>query len=378
MPAQFSREFSLPRFLVSRPDLRARLETIKQISARVRTTSYQVTRECNLRCAGCWYYANGMDETAEDVSDPGRIREIVRGHAERGTTHALIAGGEPMLFPERLAVFVETLPYVSIATNGYRAPPREGFENCTIGLALFAGVRSDDQYRAITAGGRRFTGLIERGLGHYRNDPRVTVVYALSELAIDEIEPTIQRIGDNGNRAYFSYYRYYDSKAPAEAAALTERLIDTALAVRERHPEIVLSHPNYIRALITGSTSWGTFGHESCATVSTGHPDNQERIRNGRPMLPHFESYAQDFKTQRMCCVSADCTNCRDSLAVSSWMLVNFREHARSAVGVVDWIEFAETYWSSYYWSPLHWSRRQTQASPPPRALDPAIVSAAE
>ncbi|SMF73482.1 hypothetical protein SAMN06265365_14710 [Tistlia consotensis] len=348
--------FSLTRFLAARPDLRSKLGAIKAISSRVRTNAFQLTRECNLRCQGCWYYANKMDEGIEDQAGLDRIREILEERLAAGITHALVVGGEPAIYPERLAVFARTLPFLSVATNGYRKIPRDGFEEVSIGLALFAGYRSDDAYRAIAAGGQRFEGLFRRGLDNYRDDERVTVVYALSEEAIDEIAPSVDMIEQNGNLVYFSYYRHY-GEDPAETAKATEALLERALEVAQRYPGTVLSHPYYIESLIRGETPWGRFGYDGCATISSGHPANATRLSSGRPILPGFESYAQDLTTRRLCCASGDCANCRDSLALSSWLLVNFKEHVRDAASLENWIGFADSYWRGFAWSPLHRSK---------------------
>lgn len=356
--------FSLPRYLVRHPALRDRLSAIKEISARIRTNSFQLTNECNLRCQGCWYYAHDMDKDAADETDLSRIRAAVQRQIERGITHALVIGGEPVLFPKRLAAMAEILPYMSVATNGYRPLPTDGFENVAVGLSVFAGYRSDDRYRAISAGGRVFAGLFPRALANYRYDKRVTLVYALCEEATDEIETTVKMAEDNGNLVYFSYYRHYGEVSAITPADQTAALLAKALEMREKYPSTVLSHPYYIRTLISGSTSWGNFGYGSCATISTGHEDNAARLANGAPVLPQFQSFAQDFTTTRMCCASGDCANCRDSLAISSWLLVNFREHARDERSFLDWLEFTESYWSGFVWSPLHWSKRGVAASP--------------
>ncbi len=354
--------FSLTRFLAARRDLREKLNAIKDISARVRTNVFQLTRECNLRCQGCWYYEYKMDQGIEDRTDLGRIREILGERVADGITHALVVGGEPALYLNRLGVFAETMPYLSVATNGYRSIPVEGFQDVSIGLALFAGYRSDDRYRAIRAGGQRFEGLFRRGLENYRGDDRVTVIYALSEEAIDEIAPTVDMIEQNGNLVYFSYYRHYGTDDHAESDRATARLLERALEVRARYPETVLADPYYIESLILGKTSWGRFDYQSCATISRGLPDNQARLKSGGPVLPGFESFAQDLTTRRKCCASGDCGTCRDSLALSSWLLINFKEHVRDAVSLESWVNFAHGYWSGFAWSPLHRSKTRPTA----------------
>jgi organic radical activating enzyme len=364
-----STRFSFPRFLAGRPDLRARLERIKEISTLVRSSLFQLTRECNLRCVGCWYYAYGMDEGVPDEADLDRIRAAVQASAARGVTHAIIVGGEPVLYPKRLGVFAETLPYLSVATNGYRKLPMAGFENVSVGLAVFAGHRSDDHYRAIAAGGRRFEGLFRRGMANYRNDDRVTVVYAVTEAAMDEIDETVAMLQDNGNKVYFSYYRDYGTEAAPQHAGKAAALTDKLLQVRDRYPEAVLSHPHYIRTLIAGGTPWKMFNYDTCATVNTALPEHAARLANGHPVLPQFQAFAQDMSTQRFCSASGDCGNCRDALAMSSWLLANFRDHTGDAESLLAWIEYAESYWRGFTWSPLHWSKER--AAPAPATAPP-------
>ena len=317
----------------------------------VRISQYNVTNACNLRCKGCWFFEYGLDKRAREVRDRDRIAAFLGEERRRGVNTALLIGGEPSLFPDRVAMFVERMDRVSVATNGLRKFPREGFENVALLVALFGGDRLDDDLRAIRPGGKRFTGLFDRSLRNYRDDPRAFYIYALSEDGIDRIEETVKRIEDNGNRANFSFYSAYDSEDPLKVEN-GKRLLDEALRVKQLYPATVASHPYYIETMITGRSHWARFGYPVCPTVSADHPAHPDRLANGNPILPGFTTWAADLETMNFCCTSGDCGGCRDSQAVFSWLLVSAHRFRRNGTLFKTWIEIAESFWSQYVWSP--------------------------
>jgi hypothetical protein len=75
-------------------------------------------------------------------------------------------------------------------------------------------------------------------------------------------------------------------------------------------------------------------------------------LRNGKPSLPLFNTYSADLKTLNFCCTSGHCSGCRDSQAVSSWLLVSARDFMVSKAALETWVGFAESYWSQFIWSP--------------------------
>ncbi|HKK50889.1 MAG TPA: radical SAM protein [Myxococcota bacterium] len=342
--------------LAEDPALAKRFERLRDISRRVRSSEYHLTNACNIRCEGCWFFAYDFDQKTREPSDLETWRRFARKEAERGVTAALLIGGEPTLHPDRIAVFTEAMDYVTISSNGLKEFPSEGFENVAIALTLFGGVGLDDRMRAIKPNGSRFSGLFERTLLNYKDDPRATFIYAIDPSATDAIEETVRRIGDNGNLVSFNYYSEHGSDEAIRRDG-EERLLDEALRVADRYPETVLSHPYYIRALITGRTEWGEFGYESCPSISVDHPAHAERLRNGNPVLPGFNAYTADTEEVAFCCTSGHCETCRDSQAVHSWLVTNVRRFMRMEGGLALWIELAESYWKQFVWSELHRSR---------------------
>ena len=334
------------------PALRDRLMRLRRFSRGIRSSEYHVTHACNLRCRGCWFFAYEFDQASRDETSLDAWRAFARDQADSGTTAALLIGGEPTLYLDRVAAFVDVMPYVTISTNGLRPFPVEGFEKVAVAITLFGGGPLDDALRGVKPSGRRFAGLFGETLKNYKDDIRATFIYALADEGVPYMEETIRRIRDNGNVVTFNYYSRHGGGRPLGGEAA--RLLDEALRLREEYPETVLSPPYYIRTLITGRTEWAEFGYQTCPSISADHPAHAERRRNGHPVLPGFNTWAADLKTVNFCCTSGHCEGCRDSQAVYSWLLTNLKRFLGSPERVRTWVEVAESYWRQFVWSDYH------------------------
>lgn len=364
--APIARELSQQRLealLLSDETLRQRYNALVWFSSKVRVSEYHVTNACNIRCRGCWFFAYEHEKESREIKDLTALEDFVlRQRREHKINGALLIGGEPTLFPDRLAVFLRNLKYSTISTNGLKALPRDGFERLAIGISLFGGGELDDDLRAILPGGTRFSGLFDKALMNYRDDERAGFLFALTEDGIDHIEPTVQRIRANGNIVNFNFYSKYDTPTPS-AMSQQRELLHEALRVAALYPNTVISHPYYIEAMITGSTPWGMFGYDSCPSISIDHPAHETRMANGWPVLPFFNTWAADMATVKFCCTSGHCTGCRDSQAVFSWLLVNRDRFLGNATELKTWIEIAESYWKQFIWSPYHRSQAHAQVA---------------
>lgn len=335
-------------------ELGDRLARIRAFSKGVRTSEFHITNACNLRCTGCWFFQYGFDAESADLTSNEAWRMVAKEQAEvRQVTSALLIGGEPTLYPDRVAAFVEHMRYVTISSNGLRALPRSGFEDVAVALTLFGGKGRDDALRAVAPNGHRFTGLFEKVLENYRNDDRATFVFAVDPAALEAVEPTVRLIRDNGNAVTFNYYSSYGSSDPL-ASHGEQELLDELLRVRELYNETVVNTPYSISTLATGQSHWASFGYEVCPSISRDHPANQERLKNGHPVLPGFNSYRADGKTLNLCCASGQCEGCRDSQAVYSWILLGMKQFLDSPESLRTWVETVESYWRQFKWSPYH------------------------
>ena len=330
-----------------------RFRAVRSFSRSVRASEYHITNACNLRCRGCWFFTFEFDRETKDQTDLARLRVFIERERARHINAALLIGGEPTLVPDRVMAFVEGMEYVTISTNGLRPLPRAGFERVSIGITLFGGGDLDDELRAITPGGRTFTGLFETALRNYRDDPRAIFNYAVTGRGVEHIESTVRRIRDNGNRVTFNLYSEYHTDTPLQHSQ-ERRLLDEILRVAGAYPDAVVAHPYYLRALVTGGTEFGRFGYDVCPSVSWDHPGHAARRASANPTLPLFNVYGADLQTVQFCCTSGHCEGCRDSQAVQSWLLVSVRRFLDSEEGLRTWVELAESYWRQFVWSPYH------------------------
>jgi hypothetical protein len=246
---------------------------------------------------------------------------------------------------------VAKLPYITISSNGLRPMPRIGFENVAVAISLFGGGPLDDDLRAHRVNGSAFTGLFQKALVHYKDDPRVTFVFALSEDGLQYVEPTVAAIGDNGNQVTFNFYSEHGTDHPLRIEN-ERRTVDAAMAVKDRHPDTVVCHPYFIQTLVTGRTHWGgQFGYDVCGSISADMPVHEQRVNNGNPVLDGFAVYGADYETLQFCCTSGDCGGCRDSQAVYSWLMMSSNWFLDSAERLETWCDLAEAYWRQWYWS---------------------------
>lgn len=344
----------LRQLLAGRPDLAERMSVIRDMGRRVRACEIHLTTTCNIRCKGCWYFEGGFDSAVQETSDLGLITAFAEKLRSDGVTQATLIGGEPTLVLNRVQPFVERLPYITISTNGLRPFPRAGYENVAVAISLFGGGPLDDDLRAIRPNGSTFTGLFEKALGHYRDDPRVTFVYALSEEGLSYIKPTVRAIRDNGNQVVFNFYSAHGSDH-ALRIENEKRTLAEALLVKEEFPETVVSHPYFIETLITGRTHWGgQFGYDVCPSISIDLPEHATRLSNGNPAIDGFAVYGADYETLQFCCTSGNCGDCRDSQAVYTWLVVSMNRFLDNIGTLTEWAELTEAYWRQWYWSQRH------------------------
>jgi MoaA/NifB/PqqE/SkfB family radical SAM enzyme len=335
-------------------DVLARLQKVRDYSKKVRASEYHLTNACNIRCKGCWFFEKEFDKpgvlSGTENKDLAILRSFVQKEKSRGINTALLIGGEPTLFANRIEVYVEEMTNVTISTNGWKPFPYDGFQDVNVAISVFGGLKSDDALRAIRPNGATFDGLFDAALKNYENDDRAIFIYATSPALADEVIPTVERIVENGNIVNFNFYSDYSSGQPLTTKSINY-LKEKMLEAKERWPKQVTSHPYFIESLLTGKSHFGKFGYESCPSVSVDAEENSARIINGNKILPMFNAWAADLTTVLKCCTSGQCASCRDSQAVYSWLMVNHQHFLDSTESTKLWTDIAESYWSQFSWS---------------------------
>ncbi len=300
----------------------------------VRSVSLDLTHVCNLRCKGCYYFEEGMDafytEEAEKALD-----EWIGNEKARGTNFVTIVGGEPSLALKRLKKVYDNFK-LSVATNGLRKIPFEGFENLPIGIAVWGSSATDKYLR-----GSGKVDVFQKALKNYKNDPRAFWYYTVAPGLAHEIEEVVQQCIANGNPILFNYYSDLGMDDPElDYRAGFDEVHDTINRMIEKYPEHILTTSYFNKVVTTGNLFGMKWGYGVCTNLSTNHPGNFQRFDNGQPYNKHFRAYNADYKTTRRCCtgIDRDCSSCFDTWEHFSWIMIHLKKHLHSKSAFAGWL----------------------------------------
>ena len=318
----------------------ARYRRISKLN--IRSSIYDVTNRCNLRCKGCFFFSSGEHAAATEEMDLSRWETFIEAEKGRGVNLAILIGGEPTLCLDRVEAFYRRLP-TFCATNGLIRLPRDRFPDLMVGISLW-GDEADE--RALRG---RDTFSISRR--HYEGDPHAYYLYTLTPPQIGRSERIICKIRDAGLKVHMQLLSNDEGVdgfhwRPEELSALCEEM-DAMLA---RYPDTVISSRYYHRVITTGRMMGRRFGWHECPSV-TGPLDRRDPPPR---RLVNFVRWASDLKTMHRCCTSEtrDCATCKDGAAHMSWVMVNKRAHMRSTEDLQNWIEVYEMFAKLYQFIP--------------------------
>lgn len=335
-----------------------RFRAVAREARTLKKSLYHLTESCKLQGAcktvNDWggITENGMD-TSPNAKEATALEKFVEQEAQRGVNAAVLVGRAAELYPDKVAIFRKHMKKITLHTNGLERLPIDGFEDVTISISLFGGNQGGGPSPFSDTSEKSFIRSLDRNLINYSCDPRAVFIYTISEASVPYMEETIKRISQHGLRVFLNYSVEYSNHGPQEKVA-EQFMLETALELKERYPDVVVGHPYLIRALITGKSHWGTFSYQSCPSISQDHHGNTQRIANGNHFLPKFNAWPADRSYPNLCYASGICNKCRDSQAIGSWLLVNVCKFMTIENGIQLWTEIAEAYFSQFIWSQYH------------------------
>jgi len=318
-------------------------ERYKRISKlNIRSSIYDVTNQCNLRCKGCFFFSSDEHKAAVEEKDVKKWEAFIEREKERGVNLAILIGGEPTLYLDRVEAFYKRLP-TFCATNGLIKIPRDRFPDLMLGISLWG----DEEDEKILRGKDTFSISSK----NYEGDPNVYYLYTLTPKQIGKIERIIRKISGVGLKVHMQLLSNDEGVdgfnwKPEQLNALRVEM-DKML---EKYPDTVISSKYYHKIITTGKMFERTFGWNECPSVT--QPLDK---RNPRPKrLIEFIRWASDLKTMHRCCTSEtrDCSICKDGAAHMSWVMVNKREHIRMSKDIQNWIEVYEMFAKLYQFIP--------------------------
>ena len=165
----------------------------------MKSISLDLTDECNIRCAGCYYFSENMDKI-NPPKDETVFDAFIEKELERGTNFITIVGGEPSLRLDRLKKIYDNFK-MNVSTNGIIKIPKDGFENMPIGVSVWGNHETDSDLRNK---GKR--DLFKVALDNYKNDSRAFWYYTVSAGNAHEIASVVDQCVANENRVLFNFY----------------------------------------------------------------------------------------------------------------------------------------------------------------------------
>ena len=320
-------------------DWHARYKRIANLN--IRSSIYDVTNRCNLRCKGCFFFSSGEHQVTEEM-DIQKWEQFIDKEKERGVNLAILIGGEPTLCMDRVEAFYKRLP-TYCATNGLIKVSRDKFPDMMVGISLWGGSADEKLLRG------RDTFAISSG--NYGGDPYTYYLYTITPRQVGKIEPVIKRIADVGLKVHLqllSNDEGVDGFSWPEGELKDLRCeMDEMLDI---YPQTVISSKYYHEVITTGKMMRRRFGWEECPSVTESLDNRKPQTRR----LIHFFRWASDLQTVHRCCTSAtrDCSTCKDGAAHMSWIMVNKREHMNSTKDLQNWIEVYEMFAKLYRFIP--------------------------
>jgi hypothetical protein len=260
----------------------------------------------------------------------------------RGVNLAILIGGEPTLYLDRVAVFYQRLPSYC-ATNGLIKIPRDRFPDMMVGISIWG-----DEADEMVLRGKDTFAISSK---NYAGDPNTYYLYTITPKQVGHTEKIIRRIADVGLKVHLQLLSNDEGVAGFSWTEQQLRDIRTEMdEMLDRYPQALISCKYYHEIITTGRMLGRTFGWLECPSV-TEPMDN----RTPRPKrLIHFIRWAADLNTMHRCCTSAtrDCAICKDGAAHMSWVMVNKRAHLQSTQDFQNWIEVYEMFAKLYRFIP--------------------------
>ncbi len=308
----------------------------------IRSSIYDVTNRCNLRCKGCFFFSSGEHEAAREENDINRWEAFIASEMNRGVNLAILIGGEPTLCLDRVEAFYQKLP-TFCATNGIIKIPRDRFPDMMIGISLWG----DEEDEKLLRGKDAFSISSK----NYAGDPYTYYLYTLTPKQLGKTHRVIQKIQDCGLKVHLQLLSNDEGVdgfhwKPEELMDIRSEMDD----MLDAYPATMISSKYYHEIITTGNMLGRPFGWMECPSVTVTRD-----TRNPQPKrLTNFIRWASDLKTMHRCCTSEtrDCSTCKDGAAHMSWVMVNKRAHMRSTEDLQNWVEIYEMFAKLYQFIP--------------------------
>ena len=237
-------------------------ERYKKISRlSIRSSIYDVTNRCNLRCKGCFFFSSDEHMVAPEEMDIHEWEAFVDREIARGVNLAILIGGEPTLCLDRVEAFYKRLP-TFCATNGLIRVPRDRFPNMMVGISLWG-----DETDELVLRGKDAFSISSK---NYAGEPYAYYLYTVTPKQIGKTERIIRKIRDAGLKVQLQLLSNDEgvSGFTWTAQELAD-IQDEMDAMLDAYPDTMISSKYYHKIITTGkmqgrSFGWMEIGRASC------------------------------------------------------------------------------------------------------------------
>ncbi len=315
------------------PFLNRLYSDIKEFGS-LRSVLIDITHICNIRCEGCYFFAEEMDKN-KAPREEAEFDAFIERQKARNINFTSVAGGEPSLMLGRLKKIYDNFKMI-VVTNGFRRIPYEGFESMPIAVSVWGDHETDIKMRG---GGKR--DIFAKALTNYKDDPRVLWYYTIAAGNAHEIESVTEQCVANGNYILFSFYGDVASLGGRsdhrEGFASVRHEINRMI---ERYPNRILFSSYMNEVISTGMLYDEPWSYDVCSNVSVDNEMNKDRLKNGKPYNPYFNAYNPDLKSTRRCCVgdTRDCSTCFNVWSHLGRIMMTMRRHMDSKQEFTNWL----------------------------------------
>ncbi|MEQ1887440.1 MAG: hypothetical protein ABL967_20445 [Bryobacteraceae bacterium] len=334
-------------FTAQDPSLGPRYERAREFRRILRKVSnFDLTSRCNLRCEGCFYFEGDDYKQAIEQEDAARWEMFFAEQARKGVTFASLAGAEPALEQERLAIANRHIPRGAIFTNGtIRIRPSINYR---IVISIWGDADTTEAFR----GG----GVFWKALKTHKGDARARALFMVHAKNIGQISEVARIVGDYGIKLSFNYFSptsSYLSKLQADAcnddeffriSSKADNFLLTADALqmaRDRIDDVIDLYPE---------TVFHTHAFNRVCTDPAGlyevSPLTGIATNCGGRNFHWHQSYRVDLKpSDAKCCTpNVNCKDCRLNAVALASLLFRLDRFTGSIQAFRDWLDIGEQY----------------------------------
>jgi hypothetical protein len=325
------------------PELWPVYDKLRRHTAGLRSSTYEITDRCNLRCEGCFFFDGDEYAGRSELTENAQWEAFFAAEAGRGINFAYLAGAEPSMVPDRLKIAAEHFPRGTIVTNGTRRI------DPALPFRLHISLWGDGEMSAKLRGGDVF----HKPLRMYAEDPRAVFMMTVSKQNAHQIEKVAEACAEYGVKLTFSHFSPPETylKKLEEGAekddffhassrddnmlldpATLRRVREAIERVMERFPDTIVYSREY--------NNW--------TTQPEGLYEIDPKTGWALDCAPRSVSYYERFRPDQSsegakCCLpNLDCRHCRAYAVAQPSMMSWFRKQSQDLPGFRRWLGTSE------------------------------------